>query len=85
MTRAVTLSRIDGALATLEYPVSREDAAGTLADVTLLLADGERNLGDLVDDCPGDSFDSQADLELEIYEYLPVDALGDPATVQGDD
>lgn len=85
MTRAVKLSRIDGALETLEYPVSGEDAAGTLADVTLLLADGERNLGDVVDDCPGDSFDSQADLELAIYEYLPVDALGEPAQAEADD
>jgi hypothetical protein len=85
MARAVTLSRIDETLETLEYPVSREDAAGTLADVTLLLADGERNLGDVVDDCSGDSFDSQADLELEIYEYLPVEALGEPAKAEADD
>jgi hypothetical protein len=40
----------------LEYPVMRADAAATLADVTVDVADGETNLGVVVSELDHDSF-----------------------------
>ena len=84
MSRAVKLSRIDGALATLSYPIDRETAVEELDDVTVLLADGEENLGDVIERTSSERYDSQTDLRDELFEYLPVEALGEPGQSEGD-
>lgn len=48
MGREVEFSRIESTLQGLEYPIARKSAAGQLADVRLILADGEANLGELI-------------------------------------
>ena len=84
MGRTTRLSRIDDTLETLSYPVDRETAAAELEDVTLELADGEANLGEVLEDVEADSFESPDDLRDEIYEYLPEGALGEPGQSEGD-
>jgi hypothetical protein len=78
MARTVKLSRIDDVLESLTYPIERESAAGKLRDVTLLLANGEENLGTVVASVGSDSFDSAGDFRDELFEYLPEAAIGEP-------
>jgi uncharacterized protein YceH (UPF0502 family) len=80
----VKLSRIESVLAALEYPISRNRAAAELADVTLLLADGERNLGSLVERSDSDRFESMDDLESELNNVLPREAVGEPYQSEGE-
>ena len=84
MAREVKLSRIEGPLSELSYPVSRDDAIDQLDDVTLRLADGEANLGDVVADSNGDSFDSVDDLQNEVLNNLPRGAVGEPGQSEGE-
>ncbi len=84
MTRTVKLSRVGSVLSTLDYPTSRTEAADACDDVTVLLADGETNLGAAVEDLPSEGFDSAEDLETELYSQLPVTAVGEPGQSEGD-
>lgn len=84
MARRVKLSHVESVLAELSYPVSREEAVGELSGITLLYADGEGDLGDIVADTNSASFDSVDDLEMELYEFLPVDAVGEPGQSEGE-
>ncbi|MFC4544153.1 hypothetical protein ACFO5R_19690 [Halosolutus amylolyticus] len=84
MAREVKLSEIESTLETLEYPISREGASNELADVTLLLADGERNLGNLVAKSTSDRFESAADLGSELNNVLPREAVGEPFQSEGE-
>lgn len=84
MARAVKLSRVGAALTGLTYPISREDAIRELDDITLLLADGEENLGDTVSRANTDSFESAEELESEVYNNLPTEAVGEPGQSEGE-
>jgi hypothetical protein len=84
MTREVKLSRVDEVLDELTYPIPRDDAAVELEDVTLLLADGEANLGELVSETGSDSFSSTEDLRGEINNTLPREAVGEPYQSEGE-
>ncbi len=53
-------------------------------DVTVELADGETNLGDVVARTASDRYDSAAELRDELYEYLPTEAIGEPGQSEGD-
>jgi uncharacterized protein YceH (UPF0502 family) len=80
----IKLSRIDSVFADLEYPIERDRAAAELEDVTLLLADGERNLGALVDRSERDRFESVDDLRTELHNVLPREAVGEPYQSEGE-
>ncbi|MFC6768700.1 DUF5789 family protein [Natrinema soli] len=80
----VKLSRVESVLEELEYPVTNERAAAELADVTLLLADGERNLGALIERSDSDRFESMDDLESELNNVLPREAVGEPYQSEGE-
>jgi hypothetical protein len=84
MTPEVKLSRINDTLESLEYPTDADAAATELEDVTLLLADGERNLGDLVGRTNSDRFESVDDLETELHNVLPREAVGEPYQSEGE-
>lgn len=71
-------------LETIDYPTARSDAADEFSDVTVLLADGERNLGDLVAQTGSETFDSADDLESELHNVLPRGAVGEPYQSEGD-
>ncbi|TYL40242.1 hypothetical protein CV102_01280 [Natronococcus pandeyae] len=84
MSPEVKLSRIDATFESLEYPIDTDDAASELDDVTLLLADGERNLGELLERSERDNFESPADLESELHNVLPREAVGEPYQSEGE-
>ncbi|GAB3672322.1 DUF5789 family protein [Halopiger thermotolerans] len=83
-TNSVKLSRVESVLENLEYPVTRDEAAQQYDDVTLVLADGERNLGDLISRSSDDEFESMDDLESELHNVLPREAVGEPYQSEGE-
>ncbi len=84
MSRTVKLSRVEETLDELSYPVTRTDAAAEFEDVTLLLANGEANLGKLIDGTDTDAYTSVDDLASELHNVLPRDAVGEPYQSEGE-
>lgn len=84
MAREVKLSRVDDELEDLSYPIPRDDAAIELDGVTVLLADGEANLGELVSETGSDSYRSPEDLKAELHNSLPREAVGEPYQSEGE-
>lgn len=84
MGREVEFSRLDNILQGLEYPIGREAAAGELADVRLILADGEANLGELITAAANDEFESPDDVISGLHNTLPRAAVGEPYQSDGD-
>ena len=84
MGREVKLSRLESVLDELSYPITRSDAATEMEDVTVLFADGEENLGALISETNDDSYSSREDLESEIHNVLPVEAVGEPGQSEGE-
>ncbi|WP_128477815.1 DUF5789 family protein [Halorussus pelagicus] len=84
MAREVKLSHIESVLDDLSYPATREAAASEFEDVTVLLADGERNLGELIAGTPAEEFDSNEELQSEINNVLPREAVGEPYQSEGE-
>ncbi|MFB6117083.1 hypothetical protein [Halosegnis sp.] len=84
MGREQKLSRLSSLLAEAEYPVDRATLADEFDDVTLLLADGEASLAELVRGLQSDSFSDAGDLETELYGALPTEAVGEPGQSEGE-
>lgn len=84
MAREVKLSRLESALEELSYPVTRDEAATQFEDTTLLLADGERNLGELISETSADEFDTVDDVSSEMENVLPREAVGEPYQSEGE-
>lgn len=84
MAREVHYNELTDLLEELDYPVSREEAAETMSDVTLLLADGERNLGELVSRTSSDKFVAVDDVFTELQSTLPREAVGEPYQSEGE-
>lgn len=80
----VNLSRVETVLEDLEYPVTNDEAAREFDDVTLLLADGERNLGSLVERSDRDRFESVDDVKSALHNVLPREAVGEPYQSEGE-
>jgi hypothetical protein len=84
MTREVKLNHIEDVLEELQYPIDEDDAIAELSDVTVLLADGRSNLGELVSRTSGEKFDSPGDIETAIQNTLPRSAVGEPYQSEGE-
>ena len=84
MTQDVKLNGLVNVLDDLEYPISRKEAVEQCDDVTLVLADGEENLGEIVADSSGETFESMDDLETEVFNLLPRHAVGEPYQSEGE-
>ncbi len=84
MTTTVKLTEIDTPFGELSYPTTADAAAAALDDVTLLLADGERNLGSLIGQTTSDRFESIDDLRAELHNVLPREAVGEPFQSEGE-
>jgi hypothetical protein len=84
MAREVKLSRVQSVLGELSYPATRATAASEFEDVTLLLADGERNLGEIIAKVPDEEFASTDELHAEINNALPREAVGEPYQSEGE-
>lgn len=84
MGRSIKLNQLDAMVTDLNYPVERETARDAFADVTLQLADGTENLGNVVAGSSDDSFESADDLENEVLNLLPRHAVGEPYQSEGE-
>jgi len=84
MGREVKLSRIETVLGELSYPVDKGDAAREFDDVTVLHANGELNLGELIADTSAEEFDSVDDVVSELANVLPRDTVGEPFQSEGE-
>lgn len=86
MNRHVKLSRVESTFEALEfdYPVSREAAAAACSDVTVQLAEGDENLGELVARIRADRVADAHDLYMELQNVLPIEAVGEPFQSDGD-
>lgn len=84
MGREVKLSRVQTVLSELSYTITRPEAAEELNDVTLLLADGERNLGELVSETGQKRYDSDEELRDELNNVLPREAVAEPYQSEGE-
>lgn len=84
MPNMVKLNELDEALAGLHFPVERETVATELKDVVLVYADGEESLPDVLSRVEAQSFADRDELENEIYNTLPVEAVGEPGQSEGE-
>jgi len=84
MTNRIKLNRVTNVLSRIDYPVGRETAATEFDDVTLVLADGEANLGELIAKSDRDRFDSVDGLSTELNNVMPIEAVGEPGQSEGD-
>lgn len=84
MRSEVELNQVGTVLDELTYPVSRSEARDRLAGTTLVLADGEADLGDLVGETGSNSFESADDVESELHNVLPRGAVGEPYQSEGE-
>ncbi|MFC6732439.1 MULTISPECIES: hypothetical protein [unclassified Haladaptatus] len=84
MDDTVKLNHLDALLDELSYPISRATAVERCGDVTLQLADGEENLGELLTHSNDERFESRDDLRNEILGLLPQQAVGEPYQSEGE-
>lgn len=84
MTREVKLRDVETVLAEFEFPTDRDTVAAACGDVTLLLAEGEENLGGIIAGSSADGFESVNDLATEVMNLLPQHAVGEPYQSEGD-
>ncbi|MCU4925290.1 hypothetical protein OB905_04720 [Halobacteria archaeon AArc-dxtr1] len=84
MSDTVQLNGVRETLAALSYPITSDQASDELEGTTLVLADGEANLGSLVERSTVSEFESPADLEAELHNVLPREAVGEPYQSEGE-
>ena len=80
----VKLNEVGELLEDLEYPVTQEEVLEHIGDVTLLLADGETKVENVVSDMQDEEFGSPTELEEGLYASLPTEAVGEPGQSEGD-
>ena len=84
MAREVELRDISTVLDDSTYPLAQSAAAEEFADVTLVLADGEADLGTLIAETTDETFESASDIETALHNVLPRRAVGEPYQSEGD-
>lgn len=84
MSRDVKLSELDEVVTELDYPVTVSEVERECGDVTLVLADGTENLGDLIAASSAKTFESADDLSNEVMNLLPQHAVGEPYQSEGE-
>ncbi|ELZ45668.1 hypothetical protein C464_12140 [Halorubrum coriense DSM 10284] len=84
MSDQITLSRLEPTLGDHAYPADREALAASFAGTTVLFADGDADLGDLLADVDQEAFESAADAYAALQNVLPIAALGEPGQSDGD-
>jgi hypothetical protein len=79
----VKLNELDETLDEWTHPLSKDDALDAADGVTLLYADGDEPLAEVVRRID-DEFDSVDDLETGIDNVLPTEAVGEPGQSNGE-
>lgn len=80
----IELNELSERLTTLSYPVSKQTVEQELGETTLQLADGETTIGETLEVVGTDRFDSENELESELYSALPRSAVGEPYQSEGE-
>lgn len=84
MAHEIELRNISTLLDDIEYPLTQSAAAAEFSDVTLVLADGEADLGELISATTNETFESARDIETALHNVLPRRAVGEPYQSEGD-
>jgi hypothetical protein len=84
MTPEVRLSRVEAEFNDHSFPTARDALAESCADTTVLFADGDADLGELVADITQERFESAEDAYVALQNVLPIEALGEPGQSDGD-
>lgn len=84
MTDEISLSRVEGEFEAFSFPTTRSDLAESCAGTTVLFADGDADLGDLVADVDQHEFESAEDAFAALQNVLPIEAVGEPGQSDGD-
>ncbi|WP_436927362.1 DUF5789 family protein [Halosimplex amylolyticum] len=78
------LAEVETYLGEFDYPADREELADACGGVTVQLAEGERNLGDLVGNADANRFESADDAYTAVQNDLPREAVGEPYQSEGE-
>lgn len=85
MSERVKLNRVESLFEErLDFPAARDEAAAEFSDVTVLFADGESNLGELISGIDSEQFTGPNDLYSGLNNELPIEAVGEPRQSEGD-
>ena len=84
VTDRIKINRVKNVLSRVDYPQGRAAAADAFEDVTLVFADGEANLGELIATTDRKTFRSVDDLSTELNNVMPIEAVGEPGQSDGD-
>jgi hypothetical protein len=84
MTDEIPLSRVEGEFETFSFPAARSDLAESCAGTTVLFADGDADLGELLAEIEQDRFESPEDAYVSLQNVLPIEAVGEPGQSDGD-
>lgn len=81
---SVTLNELTDVLEDLSYPVSKRTVEEELGDTRLQLADGETTIDETLELVGTNRFDSENELESELFGALPREAVGEPYQSEGE-
>jgi hypothetical protein len=84
MSDEINRSRPESTLADRAYPADRGALADSVAGTTVLFADGDADLGDLLAEVDQARFEGAADAHAALQNVLPIEALGEPGQSDGD-
>ena len=84
MARQIKLANLEDVIDEWAYPIDRDAAAEAGSDVTVVLADGQVNLGETIRESSDHAFESIDDLQNEIMSRLPRRAVGEPYQSEGE-
>jgi len=84
MTDEISLSRVEGEFEAFSFPTTRSDLAESCAGTTVLFADGDADLGELVAEIDQERFESPEDAYVALQNVLPIEAVGEPGQSDGD-
>ncbi|WP_435075706.1 DUF5789 family protein [Halorubrum sp. HHNYT27] len=84
MTNEIALSRVEGEFEEYSFPASRSDLAASCAGTTVLFADGDADLGELLSEIDQERFESPEDAYTALQNVLPIEAVGEPNQSDGD-
>lgn len=84
MSTEVKLNQLRTVIDPLDYPIATGDVLDAVGDVRLRYADGEERLGDVVERAETDVYETVEDLEADVYNNLPTEAVGEPGQSEGE-
>lgn len=84
MTTEINLSRVEAEFEDHSFPAARSDLAESCAGTTVLFADGDADLGELLAEIDQERFESPEDAFAALQNVLPIEAVGEPGQSDGD-